>query len=126
MDTRDFATCPNCGEQFAIATIAEHPDVVPIGMLLEYVDDHYHFYFFNHVAAHCGTTFVVPVSDFLPYITEPVPELALTGSEACEHRCTELKDLQACRQQCRYAPFRRHLLQMRMRRAKAGELAGSR
>jgi hypothetical protein len=113
MEPSKRATCPKCGEQFELATIAENPDVVPIGMQLEDSADPYHFFYFNHVARHCGTTFVVLAESFLPYLSEPVPELSLAGSATCEHRCLDLDDLQACHQPCRYAAFRRYLLAMR-------------
>jgi len=82
-------------------------------MQLEDTDHRYNYYYFNHVCAHCGTTFLVPVMDFLPFITEPVPDLALAGTELCERHCLDVRDLGACEQDCRYAPFRRHLLSMR-------------
>jgi hypothetical protein len=111
------ATCPKCGEQFDLATIAENPEVDPIGMQLEDGADSYHFFYFNHLAPACGTTFVLPAEDFLPYIKEGVPELSLAGSPGCEHHCTLMSDLQVCHQPCRYAAFRRHLIAMRRRHA---------
>jgi hypothetical protein len=104
--------CPNCGETFEIAAIAAHPQVEPIGMQLEDTDHRYNYYYFNHVCDHCGTTFLVPVLDFLPLITEPVPDLALHGTETCERHCLDVRDLKLCNQPCMYAPFRRHLLTM--------------
>jgi hypothetical protein len=117
MEPSSFATCPKCGERFELATIAENPDIDPIGMQLEDGEDAYHFFYFNHLARHCGTTFVVPAEAFLPYIAEPVPDLSLAGSPDCERRCLNVKDLQSCQQPCRYAVFRRHLIAMRRRHA---------
>jgi hypothetical protein len=118
MQAQTHATCPTCGEQFAIAAIAEHPDVAPVGMLFEDEVHHRHMYHFTHVAAHCGTTFVVPVEAFLPYLSEPVREKSLIASDRCEQLCRHSDELDACHQPCRHAPFRRHMVSMIQRRAK--------
>ena len=118
MEPSKSTKCPMCGVQFAIAEIAEHPDVDPIGMMVETVGGKpCHLYFFNHVVADCGTTFVVPAEEFLPYIREPLPEHSLLGTQPCEGHCTHLENLQACAQACLYAPYRRYMLAMRDRRA---------
>jgi hypothetical protein len=124
VDSSRHASCPNCAQKFELARIAEHPEVEPIGMQIEDTDHNFNFYYFNHVCAGCGSTFLVPVQSFLPFIQEPVPDLILTGSEECERHCLDVKDLQICSQPCTYAPFRRHLLAMRCAHIQVTEAAG--
>lgn len=106
-------TCPGCGTAFTLRQVLESPDIEPIGMQLEDSDHAWNFYYFNHRCPTCGSTFLIPVLDFLPLISEPVPDLALNGTESCERHCTRIDDLAECSAPCRYAPFRRFLLKMR-------------
>jgi hypothetical protein len=91
------------------------PDFEPIGMQFIDPELEVNMYYFNHICPGCGSTFVVSVADFLPYMTEPVLDTILTGTDNCERRCTRLDDLAVCHAPCRYAAFRRFLLQMRER-----------
>jgi hypothetical protein len=118
MESRKHARCPKCGEQFEIGEIDGHPDVEPVGMLFQGGVYPCQLYYFNHATKDCGTTFTVPAEDFLPFITEPVPELNLAETERCGNECTHVESLQTCGLACRYAPFRRYLIAMRERRAK--------
>lgn len=100
--------CPMCAHPFTLGDVMAHPEVKPIGMaFLGEVNQ----YFFNHVCAGCGSTFTIPVEAFLALIQEPVPAQALVGTSRCEHHCRRVTDLQRCAQPCRYAPFRRFLLE---------------
>ena len=108
--------CPGCGTLFTLQQILSSPDVDPIGMQFDDADHENNMYYFNDVCPACGSTFVMPVLAFLPFIAEPVPDLALTGTEVCEKHCLRIEDLSACHAPCRYAPFRRFLLQMRRER----------
>jgi hypothetical protein len=69
-------------------------------------------FYFNHNTENCGTTFVVQVEKFEPFLTEIVPQKVLTGSDNCEEHCNSIHELEACSQDCRFAPFRRFLLAM--------------
>jgi hypothetical protein len=113
MNPYKTVSCPSCHENFDLAHLAENREVEPIGMQFEDTDQHYNYYHFNHVCDRCGTTFLLPVLEFLPLIQEPVPNLVLAGTEDCERHCYDIKDLRTCDQPCMYAPFRRHLLTMR-------------
>ena len=112
-------TCPGCGTVFTLQEILSSPEVEPVGMQFLDTDPTHNVYYFNHVCPSCGSTFVIPVLAFLPFIAEPVPNLALTGTEVCEHHCLRIEDLNVCHAPCRYAPFRRFLLRMRKERPAA-------
>ncbi len=116
-DATTHKRCPGCGTAFTMDQILESAEIEPIGMQLEDNDHAWNFYYFNHRCPSCGSTFVIPVLDFLPWITEPVPQATLTGTESCERHCMRLDDLGDCQARCRYAPFRRLLLRMRSRKA---------
>ncbi|MFN8177610.1 MAG: hypothetical protein U0167_06775 [bacterium] len=109
-------TCPGCGSVFTLQQILSSPDIEPIGMQFIDPDNANNMYYFNHQCPSCGSTFVVPVNVFLPFIAEPVPDRALTGTEVCERHCLRIDDLNQCHAPCHYAPFRRFLLRMRERR----------
>lgn len=101
--------CPNCKVGFTLEDILTSPDIVPIGMLLHDDDASWNDYYFNHVAADCGTTFTVNVESFASLLTEPVPASIRAGGCECEGRCTSLTDLEECRAECHWAPYRRFL-----------------
>jgi hypothetical protein len=82
-------------------------------MQFEDPDHKYNFYYFNHLCPNCGSTILIPVMEFLPYVNEPVPDLVRTGMEDCERHCLKIDDLAECSAPCRYAPFRRLLLRIR-------------
>ncbi len=109
-------TCPGCGTPFTLQQILECAEVEPIGMQLEDDDPAWNYYYFNHRCPSCGSTFLIPVTDFAPWIPEPVPGPVLAGTESCERHCTRIDDLSACTAPCRYAPFRRFLLHLRDRK----------
>ncbi len=111
--------CTGCGHSYDLAELVRDVDFVPIGMQFEDPDQQFNFYFFNHECPNCGTTILIPVLDFLPFIAEPVPDLVRTGMEDCGRHCTRIEDLSECRAQCRYAPFRRYLLLLKARREAA-------
>jgi len=105
-------SCPCCGVVFTLADLLESPEIEPLGM--QFMGDALrdNELYFNHLSPHCGTTFVVPVLAFRAFITEPIPEAALTGTEVCPKKCLTLIDVSVCDAPCRYAPFRRLLNRM--------------
>jgi hypothetical protein len=70
------------------------------------------YYFFQHESPTCGSSFLVPVEAFASLIDEPLPTRKATLGDGCEGRCTNVKDLQTCKNECFFAPFRRLLLKM--------------
>lgn len=113
MRQHEIKTCPGCGANFALSQIIEGQDVEPVGM--QFVDPElkWNMYYFNHVCTNCGSTFLISVMEFLPFIKEPIPESVMTGTEDCGGHCARLKDLEECQAPCMYAPFRRFLLGMK-------------
>jgi len=107
--------CPGCNQAFSLLELVESPELQPLGM--QFVDKELsqNVYYFSHICPSCGTTFVVSVTAFLPLIQEPIPTDCLAGTEACEEHCMAVADLELCSRACRYAPFRRFLLQIRRR-----------
>lgn len=107
--------CPGCKTAFTLHDLIQSPEIEPLGMQFENGDTSLNVYYFNHDRADCGSTFVVPAMAFRSMITEPIPESILAGTEVCGHHCLSMDDLAACDAPCRYAPFRRFLLSIRMR-----------
>ncbi len=112
MKWQQFKRCPGCRHWFSAREIIEDPSVVPIGMHVDEGDIGLNLFYFNHTTDKCGTTFVVEVEKFEPFLTEAAPREALIGTAGCEDHCTSVGELDACGQECRFAPFRRFLLAM--------------
>lgn len=117
-------TCTGCGYEFGLERIAREAQLEPVGMQFDDPDHKYNFYYFNHTCSNCGSTILIPVMEFLPYVNEPVPDLVRTGMEDCGRHCLRIDDLDECSAPCRYAPFRRLLLRIRDEHA-AFEAAGA-
>jgi len=110
-EDRQLKRCPLCKEWLSGETILTDPRVHPLGMTVE-PDVQLYLYYFRHDAPHCGTTFVVPITDFTQFILEEIPPRPLAGTRCCARRCAKLEDLSDCSQPCTYAPYRRLLLWM--------------
>lgn len=106
--------CPMCARPFTLGDVLSHPDVRPIGMAFLGGEN---LYYFNHVCPGCGSTFTLPIELFLPLVAEPVPKESLEATSACERHCRRVTDLARCAQPCRYAPFRRFLIERLVPRA---------
>ncbi len=105
--------CACCRTIFTAMGLVNDPAVRPIGTaFLDEKGTHTHYYFFQHETPQCGTSFVVDVEHFRQFITEPIPEQVLRLGPKCEGRCVRVDDLNECRQECHFAPFRRFLLRM--------------
>lgn len=101
--------CPYCNVGFTLDDLMTRPDIVPIGMMLQDDEAAWNFYYFNHTAEDCGTTFTVCVDAFAGLLTERVPEAIRAHSCVCEGHCTSLVDLAECQADCHWAPYRRLL-----------------
>ncbi len=104
--------CPLCGRRFSTQDILHDQGVTPLGIQLEEDDPRLNFFFFTHDIPNCGTTFVIPVEAFAGCLQVSPPVQILAGTEPCEGHCLELADHGFCRQDCRFAPYRRLLVQM--------------
>ncbi len=104
--------CPCCKEWFSLERLATDPVLRLIGMSFDGNGFEVAFYFFQHENSQCGSSFLVAVDAFKSLIDEPIPEHKATLSEGCEGRCTSIEDLQTCKNECYFAPFRRLLLKM--------------
>lgn len=104
--------CSLCGQWLTAHDVIYDPRVKPIGMAFMDADISTAYYFFQHNAPNCGTSFLVNVQALTPFITEAVPPENKALTECCERHCVSLDDLRACRQECYYAPFRRFLHRM--------------
>jgi len=104
--------CPGCGACLTLQQIRDCDDIRPLGMQVIGPGLKGGVAYFNHTRPGCGTTFVVPVIELIPLITEPIPDAILTGTESCERHCLTLADLGECGQPCLYAPFRRLIISM--------------
>ena len=113
MASPEIKTCPGCGARFTLPQILEHQEIEPVGM--QFIDPELkeNMYYFNHICANCGSTFLISVIEFLPFIKETIPEAVMTGTDVCGGHCTRLKDLEECQAPCMYAPFRRFLLSLK-------------
>jgi hypothetical protein len=104
--------CTYCKSKLTLTELAKEPCLVPIGMSFDGNEFDMAYYYFQHEIPECGTSILVAVNAFEPFISEDVPETKLTLSDECEEHCVNIKDLSECKQECFFAPFRRFLLQM--------------
>lgn len=105
-------TCPYCKEEFDLKALIHDPSVDLIGMSFVEDDPEWVYYFFQHEKPNCGSSFVVKVDEFHSEINEPIPTEKLTGRDCCEQHCVSIEDLNACQQECHFAPYRRFLQKM--------------
>jgi hypothetical protein len=109
---QDQKRCPGCGQNFTIADIVECRDFEPLGMQFVDPDLELDMFYFNHTDKKCGSTFVVPVKEFIPFVSEPIPQLVLSKTDRCSQHCLTTADLAECNEPCTFAPFRRFFIDM--------------
>ena len=114
-----FHTCPCCGQEFTVQDFLGQHELEVIGLRLDEQRANWNFYFFNHLAPGCFTTFTVPASRFDPYLGEPIPDAIMAGDEECGSHCLTLADHAACENVCHWAPYRRFLQVLLGRRSAA-------
>ena len=120
MDNPFFKQCPSCKEWFSRRAILRDPKIKPIGMSVNPNDPDLSLFFFQHDCENCGTSFTIPVKEFLPVIEEPLDD-NLQGRANCPGHCTHLDDLSDCHLPCLYAPFRRLILSIMREREQLSE-----
>lgn len=110
--------CNLCKAKFTIQDLIFNPELHPLGMIY---DDTRHtaYYYYQHETPDCGTSFIIETELFKDYIEESTSSEKPTINNVCPRRCIMLKDLNACDNECYYAPFRRFLLHMADQKAKA-------
>ncbi len=101
-------TCPKCKATLTLQQALTGPELRPIGMAFHSGDPTNNAYYFNHT---CGSTLVLPVKIFAPFLPERVSEKIRAGSARCEKHCLHVTDLQTCGQACYFAPYRRFLVE---------------
>jgi len=104
--------CNGCQRWLSAREILESPRIIPIGMAFMESGDDEAFYYFLHDVPECGTTFLIAVDSFAPFLTEEVPPDNLHETECCENHCSSVDSLAICSLQCQYAPYRRLLFEM--------------
>jgi hypothetical protein len=112
MNDDPIRTCPFCNDILTLDKLVSDPLIRPIGMIFGKGSFEHAFYCFQHETQDCGTSFLVNVLIFSPYLSEPIPKERLTLTESCERHCVNIKDLSECKQPCLFAPFRRFLIKM--------------
>ncbi len=110
--------CSGCGKQLALQELIDSPEIEPIGMQLDDTNLKFNYYYFNHNDPSCGSTLLVPITEFIPLIHEPIPGSIAAGEEGCGRHCLDVQDLSNCTNECHHAPFRRFLLEMIERKSK--------
>jgi len=123
MDVQQFKQCPMCGTWFTVDDIIHSPEIAPIGMMAQIDNPEKNFFFFNHLRDGCHSTFAVSAEKFAPFITETVPEKVRFGEDVCPGHCASLGELAACQTACRWAPYRRFLLDLVKIRDRAAQTA---
>jgi hypothetical protein len=116
VDREHFCQCPCCGNWLSIDEILDGPRVEPVGMTFDGGDPHFNLLYFNHLDPQCGSTFTIEAERFAPYLPETAPAQILAGGPDCENHCTSMDNLLECQAPCHWAPYRRFLLALRMRR----------
>ncbi len=104
--------CPCCQIPFTLEELANNPEIRLIGMSFGEDSIEWAYYFFQHEASNCGSSFVVKIESFLSLINEPVPTEKMALRDCCEEHCVNINDLSSCKNECYFAPFRRLLLEM--------------
>lgn len=112
MDIPKFKQCPCCKTWFTAREILECDQIRPEGMLIDDEDLEINLYYFTHMVVNCRSTFTMLVTDFEPFLDESVPDNILAGSRVCEGHCTNFEDLKVCKQNCRWATYRRLMHKM--------------
>ena len=103
--------CNYCRKLFTAAQLLTDPEISIIGIGFAPGSLNNNYYWFKHSAENCGTTFMVNVELFADRISEPIPQENVFGQAGCNHQCSNLNDLSQCVLECRFAPFRRFILQ---------------
>lgn len=70
------------------------------------------YYYFQHAVSGCGSSFLINIKEFEPFIEEELPQVSLRGSGYCGGHCVDLHELSICNNECFYAPFRRFILRL--------------
>lgn len=104
--------CPSCGEEFSIRDLISSREIMPLGMSSQENKPELNVFYFQHDVPQCGSTFIVPVEEFVELIEEPVPLNNFYRTHACENHCDSALALAHCDQRCVYAPYRRLLLSL--------------
>lgn len=116
MEVDRFCQCPCCGTWFSSQDILASPAVEPLGMMRDVEDRERNLLFFNHLVPGCGSTFTIDARRFTPFLPESPPTASLADGTECQHHCTSIHDLTECGANCRWAPYRRLLLELRHQR----------
>ncbi len=93
-------------------------DLALVGYQANFYDPEAGFLLFTHSAESCGNIIVISASKFSDLYTGkryPKPKF---GTDVCEHRCTDMIDMNRCRNQCKYA-YVREILQIVKKRLAA-------
>ena len=112
MNIEKFKQCPSCKKWFSSDEVIHNPEIKPIGMA--YLEDEKNtaYFYFQHTVPGCGSSFLIEIKDFEPFLTEDIPPVSLINSHRCGGQCVDLFDLSACDNECYYAPFRRYILKL--------------
>ena len=115
--------CPTCGQIFSLDELLSDPSIIPIGMTSDDEVDPENVYYFTHAVPECGTTFTVPATLFDSARDEPLPDELMLDGQSCSGLCTHIAELRSCQNNCKWAPYRRLLLDMVERRKTANKPA---
>lgn len=112
MDDRKLKHCPVCKTWFSGAQLIDSSEIVIKGMCFDPDEPSLNQYLFCHEKPGCRTTFSIPLDNFADFIFESIADEVLAETDACEHHCVKIDDLEECGQACHYAPYRRFLIHM--------------
>ena len=112
LNIEKFKQCPLCRKWLSSDEVIKNPEIKPLGMAYLEDENNTAFYYFQHSVPGCGSTFLIDIKDFGPFMEEDIPQVSLMASKHCEGHCVDLYDLSTCRNECYYAPFRRFILNL--------------
>ncbi|MBN1212086.1 MAG: hypothetical protein JXA92_05860 [candidate division Zixibacteria bacterium] len=112
MNIDKFKQCPSCKKWLSSDEVLTDPDIKPLGMAYLEDENNTAYYYFQHTVPNCGSSFLIEIKDFKPFLTEDIPQVSLMASKHCEGHCVDLYDLNVCKNECYYAPFRRLILKL--------------
>ena len=112
MLTQRSVQCPNCLKELLIDDIVKGYFVEPIGMQLEPDNPHQSYFFFTHTIVGCNATLTIETMAFEPYIEEKIPDRINAGEMNCPGNCTRIDDMRMCTEICKWATYRRFLIDL--------------
>jgi hypothetical protein len=104
--------CSCCGQDLTAADFIADPALELVGLACIDKDPKQSYYFFIHNDPGCGTSLLIDVHKFIPFIKGDISSDTKMNCECSESFCIHLKELKDCERECYLSPFRAFLYYM--------------